>query len=247
MGVGYDGDTVRVADDPVAGLDLDVADHRLGADPPGLLLGGAAQGDHRREDREPVRLERVDVADAAVDHEPLQPARLGAGREHLAPVAARGLVADVHDEHRTRRRLRDRDVDREVVGRATGDGEGGGADPRAAPDRVDPRGHRPATALAERRRAELRESAGVVVSHQRRSLRSVRTGTAGYPATRDGRTGLAPRQRRAVHQCVFSRAITRSISSTSVTHSASVSQLWARTALRLSCLAADEYEWLRLA
>ncbi len=64
-----------------------------------------------------VRLERVDVAHTAVDHEPREPAGLGAGGEHLAPVAARGLVPDVDDEHRTGRRLRDRDVDREVVGR----------------------------------------------------------------------------------------------------------------------------------
>ena len=63
-----------------------------------------------------MRLERVDVADTAVDHETAQAARLGAGREHLAPVTARGFVPDVHDEHRTGGCLRDRDVDREVVG-----------------------------------------------------------------------------------------------------------------------------------
>ena len=54
-----------------------------------------------REHREAVRLERVDVAHTAVDHEPGEAARLRAGREHLAPVAALGL------DRRRRRRARD--------------------------------------------------------------------------------------------------------------------------------------------
>ena len=63
---------------------------------------------------------------------PMQPARLGARREHLAPVAALGLDAHARDEHVPGRCFGDRDVDREVVAGRAGDGVRGRAD-RARP------------------------------------------------------------------------------------------------------------------
>ena len=47
----------------------------------------------------PCASSALDVADAAVDHETDDAARLGAGGEHLAPVAALGFDADARDEH----------------------------------------------------------------------------------------------------------------------------------------------------
>jgi len=111
MHAGHDRDAVRVGDDPVTPNDLDIADDRRASDATRFLLRRAAQRDHRREHRKAVQLERLDVTDATVDHQTSQPPRLGSGRQHLTPVAARVLVTDVHDQYRARGGLRDRDVD----------------------------------------------------------------------------------------------------------------------------------------
>ena len=115
-----DGHAVGVADDPVA-----LVHARRRRRPPGRRSRPGCSFVAPRNaiivenTGKPCASSALDVADAAVDHETDDAARLGAGGEHLAPVAALGLGADARDEHATRRRLGDRDVDREVVaGRA---------------------------------------------------------------------------------------------------------------------------------
>ena len=168
-------DAVGVADDPVAVDNVDVADQCLVADVTGLFFRRAAQGDHRREHGEAMRFECIDVAHAAVDHESDDAARLGRGRKDLAPVAALRFEANVHDEHRSGRRLGDGDVDREVVGRAAHDRERGPADARARPHGTDARRHRSPTALAKRGGAEGGKGrCEVVVSHESEVWRRAR-------------------------------------------------------------------------
>ena len=112
-----------------------------------------------------MRRERVDVAHATVDDETDDAARFGARREHLAPVAARRFVAHAHDEHRTGRRLGDRDVHAQVVAGRAHDGERGAAHARARPDRPDARRHRLPAALAERGGTQGGEGRGEIVGH----------------------------------------------------------------------------------
>ena len=72
-----DRDAVGVAHDPVARATRATSPTLAGPPtPPGGSLVAPAQGDHRGEHREAVRLERADVTHATVDHETGDPARL---------------------------------------------------------------------------------------------------------------------------------------------------------------------------
>src|SRR5262249_24720281 len=90
-----DDDAVDVADDPVAGLDRDVADGDRPRHGAGLLLRGAGEREAGGEHGEAVTGERVAVADATVDDQIGDTPRLRAGGEHLAPVAEVARAAHV--------------------------------------------------------------------------------------------------------------------------------------------------------
>ena len=163
---GHDGHAVGVGDDPVAFVH--VARRPRSSWPPtrpGCSLVAPRNAIIEENTGKPWASSALDVADAAVDHETDDAARLGAGGEHLAPVAALGLDADARDEHVTGRRLGDGDVDREVVAGRARDRIRRRADARAGPRGLDAGRHRLPAALAERRRPELRERGAVVVGH----------------------------------------------------------------------------------
>ena len=67
--------------------------------------------------------QRLHVADAAVDHEPLQSACLRPRREHLSPISPHADITDIDDQHGTAASSRDRHVYREVVAGETPDGD----------------------------------------------------------------------------------------------------------------------------
>ena len=128
-----DHDPVGIAHHPVAGAHRDVADAHGPADRAPGLLDRAAQRDAAGEHREAVVAQRVDVAHAGVDHEAGEAARLGRGRQHLAPVAPFREAVDLDDERAPGGRGHDSDVDGEVVGRGALHGERRRREPRAGP------------------------------------------------------------------------------------------------------------------
>ena len=142
---------------------------RTGApDGPRLVLRRAGERDGRREDREAVRLERGDVAHAAVEDQARQPGRLGRRREHLAPVAAVGHLPDVDDEHAAPRCLRHRHVHGQVVARGAADRVGRGGQRGAGPGRPQPAVGGAPTRLAQRRRTQRGQCRrGLVVAVRR--------------------------------------------------------------------------------
>ena len=144
----------RSPDHPVARPDLDVADHGLDPDRADVVLRRAAQHDAGREHREPVCLQRVHVANPAIDDETLEPAGLGSGGQHLAPEPPIAVALDLDAEHGPGRSLGHRGVDRQVVDRPAHDGIGGPDQPGSRPHRSDPRRHAVRAGFAQRRGPE---------------------------------------------------------------------------------------------
>ena len=88
---------------------------------------------------------------------PGQSRRLGRRRQHLAPIATVGHLADVHHEHAPPRCRRDRHVHGQVVPRGAADGVGRGGHGSAGPGRSKPAVRRQATRLADGGRTQSRQ------------------------------------------------------------------------------------------
>ena len=150
----HERDAVDVGHHPVPRRDQHAAHPHRGPHRARLVLRRAGERDGRREHREAVRLQRGDVAHAAVEDQSRQPGRLGRRRQHLAPVPAVGHATHVDDEHAAPRRLRHRHVHGQVVPGRAADRVGRGGQRRAGPGRPEPPVGGPPAGLAQRRRAQ---------------------------------------------------------------------------------------------
>src|SRR5438477_210495 len=147
---GDDRHTVRVADHPVTGTDLRLADPHRAADAAAGLLPRSAERHAGAEHREAPPLQCGDVPDAPVDHDAEEPAGLGGSGQHLTPVPPLRGARNGDREHLAGKGAGHAHVQRQVVPRPAPDRAGGRRQARSSPHRPDPGRQRRASRLAPR-------------------------------------------------------------------------------------------------
>jgi hypothetical protein len=169
----YDGGAVGVYDDQVARADGYPADLDWAAELAAMRLRRRPRRDARMEHRELERRDADDVAHRTRDDDAANPGRCGGNAHQLAPMAGGGVPAQGCDHGAAERRLRDGQIEHQVVTRDAGRRE----------RRRDQRGPRPRRREAENH-ADAVAAGGCRVSGGERGRR----GSAGHADSVDSLT-----------------------------------------------------------